>query len=253
MRKLALLVVVPVTGALLGVAPAAAQPAPNTTAFCDAALVTDKAANKVFSGGKPKAKDIEALDAALTATVNASPSDLTETLQAVIAGVRNAIQSGKDPSQDAEFQRTLNVVDEYRFNNCGYQTADVTTTEYAFNGMPTTFTPGPVAVKLTNTGTEIHEMDALRLKTKDSVKKVLGLSDKEQQKKTESVGSAVVRQGETDFFIVDFSKGGRYVVACFLPVGSTSPQEAQKKAHQHGGGTPHWKKGMFTTVTVKAA
>jgi hypothetical protein len=253
MRKLAVLVALPIAGALLGIGPAAAQPAPNTTAFCDAALTADKAANKVFGGGKPKQKDIQALDAALAQTVSASPSELTETLQAVIAGVQSAIQSGKDPTTDPEFQRTLNVIDEYRFNSCGYQTADVTTTEYDFVGLPKTFTPGPVAVKLTNTGAEIHEMAAIRLKTKDSVKKVLGLSAKDQQKRAENVGAAFVQQGETDFFILDFSKPGRYGVACFLPVGSTSQKEADKKSHEHGGGTPHWKKGMYASITVQAA
>jgi len=253
MRKLGFLVALPVVGALVGITPAMAQPAPNVTAFCDAALTADKAANKVFAGGKPKQKEVQALDAALAQTVSASPSELTETLQMVIAGVQSALQSGKDPSEDPAFQRNLNVVDEYRFNSCGYQTADVTTTEYAFEGLPKTFTPGPIAVKLTDSGAEIHEMAAFRLKTKDSVKKVLGLSEKEQQKKTENVGAAFVQQGESDFFILDFSKPGRYGVACFLPVGSTSQREIEKKSHEHGGGTPHWKKGMFASITVQAA
>jgi hypothetical protein len=252
MRKLALLVAVPIVGALLGIAPAAAQPTPDITAFCDAALTADKAANTVFAGGKPKQKDIQALDAALAQTVSASPSELTETLQAVIAGVQSAIQSGKDPTQNPDFQRNLNVIDEYRYNSCGYQTADVTTTEYEFVGLPKTFTPGPVAIKLTDTGAELHEMAAFRLKTKDSVKKVLGLSDKEQQKKTENVGSGFVQKGETDFIILDFSKPGRYGVACFLPVGSTSQQAAEQQGHKHGA-TPHWKKGMYASITVRAA
>jgi len=49
MRKLAVLVAVPIVGALLGIAPAAAQPTPDITAFCDAALTADKAANTVFA------------------------------------------------------------------------------------------------------------------------------------------------------------------------------------------------------------
>ena len=252
MRKFAFLVAVPVVGAVLGIAPAAAQPTPEITAFCDAALTADKAANKAFGGGKPKPKDVRALDAALAQTVSASPSELTETLQTIVRGVQSALQSGKDPSEDPAFQRNLNVVDEYRYNSCGYQTADVTTTEYKFAGLSKTFTPGPIAVKLIDTGAEIHEMAALRLKTKDSVKKVLGLSENEQQKKAENVGAAFVQKGETDFIIFDFSKPGRYAIACFLPVGSTSEKEAEEKSHEHGGGTPHWKKGMYAGVTVQA-
>lgn len=253
MRKLGFLVAIPIVGALLGVAPAMAQPAPNVTAFCDAALNADKASNKVFQSGKPKQKDVQALDAVLGQAQSAAPPELAAALQAVVDGVHSAEQAGKDPSQDATFQRNLNAIDEYRYNSCGYQTADVTATEYEFVGLPKTVKPGPIAVKLTDTGAELHELAAFRLKTKDSVKKVLGLSDKEQRKKIENAGGGFVLPGGTSYIIVDLSKPGRYGIACFLPVGSTSAREAEKKSHEHGGGTPHWKKGMYATITSQNA
>ena len=49
MRKLGFLVALAIVGALLGIAPAMAQPTPDVAAFCDAGLTTDKAANKVFT------------------------------------------------------------------------------------------------------------------------------------------------------------------------------------------------------------
>jgi hypothetical protein len=248
MRKLGFLVALPIIGGFLGISPAMAQPAPSVTAFCDAALNADKASDKVFGDGKPKQKDVQTLDAALAQAQSAVPPELAAAFQAVVDGVRSAVQSRKDPTTDPAFQRNLNVVDEYRYNSCGYQTAEVTTLEYEFQGLPKTVKPGPLAVKLTDTGAELHELAAFRLKTKDSVKKVLGLSNKEQGKKTEKAGGGFVVPGETDFVIVDLSKPGRYGIACFLPVGSTSAQEAEKKSHEHGG-TPHWKKGMFATIT----
>lgn len=252
MRKLAVLGAVPIIGALLGIAPAVAQPAPGATAFCDAALTTDKAADKALGGGKPKQKDVQALDTALAQVESTAPSELTATVQAVAAAVRTGIQSQKDPSQDPTFVQNLNAIDEYRYNSCGYQTADVTATEYEFAGLPKTLTPGPVAIKLADTGAELHEMQVFRLKTKDSVKKVLQ-EGKKGEKKMEVVGSGFVMQGKTDYIIADLTKPGRYGVACHLPVGSTDEKAAAKAAKEHGGGTPHWKKGMFATITVPAA
>ena len=249
MRKLGLLVALPIVGALVGMNPAMAQPAPSVTAFCDAELSVDKAARTVFTGGKPKQKDLQALDTAFAQAQSAAPPELAAALQAVVDGARSAAQTGKDPSQDPAFQRNLSTIDEYRYNSCGYQTAEVTTTEYEFMGLPKTVKPGPLAIKLTDTGTELHELAGFRIKTKDSVKKILGLPNKEQQKKIENAGGTIVVPGETTYIIADLSKSGRYGVACFLPVGSTSPQEAERKSHQHGGGTPHWKKGMFATIT----
>lgn len=275
MRKLGILLVLPIVGALLavsgavassgyaaadgkataaaGITPAIAQPAPSVTAFCDAELSVDKAASKVFGTGKPKQKDVQALDAALAQAQSAAPPELAAALQVIVEGARSAAQSGKDPTTDAAFQRNLNVIYEYRFNSCGYQTAEVTTIEYEFQGLPKTVKPGPLAIKLTDSGTELHELAGFRLKTKDSVKKVLGLPNKEQKKKVENAGGTIVLPGETTYVIADLSKPGRYGVACFLPVGSTSAQEAEKKSHEHGGGTPHWKKGMFATITSQNA
>lgn len=253
MRKLGLLVAIPVVGALIGATPAMAQPAPTVAAFCDAALTVDKAANKVFAGGKPKQKIVQALDAALAQAQSAVPPELASALQTLVDGIHGAAQAGKDPSEDAAFQRNRSAIDQYRYNSCGYQTADVTATEYEFVGLPKTVKPGPIAVKLADSGAELHELAAFRLKTKDSVKKVLGLSDKEQQKKVENAGGGFVVPGDTNYMIIDLSKPGRYGIACFLPVGSTSAEEAEAKSHQHGGGTPHWKKGMSATITSQNA
>jgi hypothetical protein len=252
MRKLGFLVALITVGALIGVTPAIAQPAPNVTAFCDAALATDKAANKVFAGGKPRQKDVQALEAALAQAQGSAPPELASSLQAVVDGIHSAEQAGKDPSQDATFQRSRSVIDQYRYTSCGYQTVDVTGTEYEFIGLPKTVKPGPIAVKFSDVGAELHELAAFRLKTKDSLKKVLGLSDKEQQKKVENVGGGFIVPGDTNYMVIDLRKPGRYGVACFLPVGSTSAQEAESKSHEHGG-TPHWKKGMYAAITSRNA
>src|SRR5215203_1998148 len=69
MRKLGILVALTTAAAVVGIAPAVAgaqtQPTPYVAAFCDAANRTDKAFAKLESGGKPKQKDIQALQKAL--------------------------------------------------------------------------------------------------------------------------------------------------------------------------------------------
>jgi len=243
MRKLGFLVALPMVGALSGVAPAAAQPTPEITAFCDAALTTDKAAGKALVE-KPKQKDIQALESALAQIESTAPAEIAANVQAAVAATRTAIQNRKDPFDDATFEQNLSAIDQYRFNSCGYTQLDVTGLEYEFEGLPKTLPAGKVAIRFTDTGAELHELAIARMKTKDSAKKLLGMSEKEINKKIEEIGGSFATQGQTTYTIADLSKPGRYLAACFLPVGSTDFANAEKK------GTPHWKRGMLQEIKV---
>lgn len=248
MRKLAVLVAVPVVGALLGIAPAAAQPTPEITAFCDAALATDKAAGKALVE-KPKQKDIQALENALNQIESTAPPEVAANVQAAVAATRTAIQSRKDPFDDPTFEQNLSAIDQYQYNSCGYTQLDVTGIEYEFQGLPKTLPTGKVAIRFTDTGAELHELAIARLKTKDSLRKILGMSEKEQRKKIEEVGGTFARQNETTYTVADLSKPGRYGVVCFLPVGSTSEEAAEEAGKKHA--KPHWKEGMLATIRVQ--
>jgi hypothetical protein len=249
MRKLGFLVALTTVGALLGIAPAAAQTTPEVTAFCNAANKADKAVSKLETGGKPKQKDVQAAEAALSQAESTAPAEVASTVQAIVAAVRSGIQSGEDPFEDPNLQQTFNTLQEYRYNSCGYQKIDVTGIEYEFQGLPKTLPAGNVAIKFTDTGAEWHELGIARIKSKDSVKKILGLSEKEQAKKIEEIGGTFAMQGQTTYTIADLSKPGRYGVVCFLPVGSTSEQAAEQAEKKHA--KAHWQEGMYATITVE--
>ena len=252
MRTLAFLVALGTAGALVGIAPAAAQTSPEVTAFCDAAIKADKAVNKIQSGGKPKQKDIQAAETALSAAESTAPPEIASQVQAVVAATRTAAQSGRDPNEvDPNFGQNFSTLQQYRFNSCGYQQLDVTGIEYEFQGLPRTLPAGNVAIRFTDNGAELHELDLVRVKSKDSAKKVAGMSEKDLAQKTETVANTFVTQGQTSYTIADLSKPGRYVAICHLPVGSTSEQAAEEAGHEHDAKT-HAQQGMYQGIRVTA-
>jgi hypothetical protein len=250
MRKIGVLVALPVIGALLAATPAAAQPTPEVTAFCDAALKADRAVAKLESGGRPKQKDVQAAETAFGQAETTAPPEIATQVQAVVAATRTAIQSGQDPREaDPNFDQNFGAMEAYRYNSCGYTQLEVTGVEYEFQGLPKTLPAGTVAIRFTDTGAEIHELAIYRMKTKDSVKKVIGLSEKEQSKKLELVSRTAALQNDTTFTFAELTKPGRYAVICHLPVGSTS-EEAAREAEESNAKS-HADEGMYATITVE--
>jgi hypothetical protein len=252
MRKLGVLVALTTAAAVVGIAPAVAQTTPEVTAFCDAGLKVDRALNKVFSARKPSSKVKQEADQALAQAESVAPPEIAATVQSVVATIRNGIQSGQSPDelfQDEALQQSTGAIDQYRYSSCGYTQVDVTGIEYEFQGVPKTLPAGNVAFKFTDNGAEIHELDVFRVKGKDSVKKIVGLSEKEQRKTVEEVGSTFATQGQTSYTIVDLSKPGRYGVVCHLPVGSTSEQAAEEAGKKHA--KSHAQEGMYGEITVE--
>jgi hypothetical protein len=249
MRKFGVLVALAIVGTLFGIAPAAAQPTPEITAFCDAALKTDKAADKVFASERPKQKDIQAFDSALSQIESTAPPEVAANVQAAAASTRTAIQSRQDPFDDPSFEQNITAIDEYRYNSCGYRQLDVTGVEYAFEGLPKTVQAGTAAIRFTDTGAEFHELAIYRIKSKDSLKKIVGQSEKEQRKKLEEVGGTFAMQGQTTYTVAELSKPGRYGVVCHLPVGATSIEAAEEAEKDHP--RSHAQEGMYATITVE--
>jgi hypothetical protein len=250
MRRTGLLVAFAMGGALVAVAPAAAQPTPQATAFCDANLAVDKAANKALGTERPKRKDVQALESAVTRVESTAPPEMTANVQAAASAVRTGLQNRQDPTDDPNFEPNLRAINEYRYNSCGYTQLDVTGIEYQFQGLPGSVPTGPVAIRFTDAGAEVHELVIGRLKSKDSLKKILGSPEKEQANKIEFLAGTNVAQGQTNYVIADLNKPGRYGVVCFLPVGSTS-LEAAEAAERERGATPHWREGMLATITAE--
>lgn len=251
MRKIAFLIAFATAGAIVGVAPAAAQTTPEVTAFCDAALKADKAIAKLESGGKPKQKDVQAAESALAQAESTAPPEIASQVQAVVAGTRAAVQSGGDV-EDPNFEQNFNALQQYRYNSCGYTQLDVTGVEYEFQGLPKTLPAGNVAIRFTDTGAEIHELDVLRVKSKDSAKKIAGMSEKDLAKKTASVGGTFATQGQTSYTVADLTKPGRYVAICHLPVGATSEQALEEAGEKHDAKS-HAQEGMVQEIKVESS
>jgi plastocyanin len=249
MRKLGFFVALATACALVGVAPAAAQPTPEVTAYCEAALTTDKAIEKLFASERPKQKDLQAFQTALTQQESSAPPEVAATVQAAATQVRTAIPNLQNLFEDPSFEQNVNAIDEHRYSSCGYTQIDVTGNEYAFEGLPKTVPAGTVAIRFTDTGAEWHELAIYRVKGKDSVKKIVGLSEKEQRKKLEEVGGTFAMQGQTTYTIAELTKPGRYALLCHLPVGSTSIEAAEEAEKDHP--KSHAEEGMYATITVE--
>lgn len=254
MRKLAFVVAFAMLGTLLGVAPAVAQtqPAPDVKTFCDTVLKVDQAFTKVTGKG-PTKKQQQQIDQALAQAESTAPPDIAPDVQSLVRIIQSATQSNQDPSQNPTFEQNLTAVNQYLYNSCGYPQVNVTALEYEFQGIPKTLKTGTVAIQLTDKGAEVHELSIARLKTSDSLKKILGLSGKEQAKRVDQHipgGQGVVEPGQTAYLIVQLTKSGRYGAACFIPVGTTSLAQLQS---QSAGTDPHWKHGMYQQFTVEKA
>ena len=252
MRKLGFLVAPVVIGALLGVVPAGAgaqsQPAPDVTAFCDAGLKVDQAFAAAGQSNKPPTKkQQQAIEQSLTRALNVAPPEVAADVQSIQGIIQSALQSKQDPSENPTFLQNLSSINGYRYGSCGYNQVQVTGIEYEFQGLPKTLPAGKTAIQFTDAGAELHMLDLFRIKTKDSLKKLLALPQKDVAKKVQDIGSAdVTTLGGTEYVFADL-KPGRYGAVCFFPVGATSLD-----ALQNSKGAPHWKQGMYQEVKVEA-
>jgi hypothetical protein len=251
-------ILIPVVGLALlgvfnGVAPAAAQ---TDTSFCTAALEVDHAL-AALEEGKLNQRELDRASAALTALEGTAPPEIEADVDSIVGIVRDALESDEDPTTNPTFQQDDQAIGAYRYSSCGYQTADVTLLEYEFTGLPKSFTTGTVAFKITNTGTEVHELAIARLKTSDRFKKTLALPEHDQEKKLSYIAQGLAPRGETSYLFVDFTKAGRYGAACHIPVGTTRLAQLDEPAghDEHGGGgeEPHWNEGMLATFRVTTA
>jgi uncharacterized cupredoxin-like copper-binding protein len=229
----------------MGVGTAAAQT--DNQEFCDAVLNVQAVVN---------AEDFDQLEPALAGLEAAPPPEVAASVTTVTGAYRTALQEQTDPSEDPAVAEALATIGQYVFDNCGWQTAEVSMAEYVFDGLPKSFTTGPAAIKITNDGAEIHELMTVRIKSKDKLKAIVKLSEKKANKKVQFVDHTVVQPGETGYTFIDFSTPGRYGAVCFVPVG-TLPSDAEGGGEdEHGGGgdgKPHALEGMYKEFKVTKA
>lgn len=194
------------------------------------------------------AEDLDAAQAALEQLEAEAPDSLTDDAATVSAAL------SEDPDaafEDPEFNAARGALDEAVIDGCGFQVVDVTASEYAFEGIPDSVDAGTTVFRLTNDGTEQHEvvivgipedLDEPIVDFIDRVDELFESGDEEAAMELINFTTAAfATPGGTDVGIGQLEPGP-YVALCFIPVGSVGEEE--------GDGPPHYHEGMYTEFTV---
>jgi hypothetical protein len=210
-------------------------------AFCDAAVDAESAviaAAEGFPGDDPA----PLLDAAEAE----APDDIAGDLDVIISAARAALET-QDTSgfESDEFTSSDIALDGYLGEKCESQKATVTAADYAFEA-PQTLTAGRVTFQFDNGGEELHEMLLMRIEEEGlTVDDLLKMPEKQAMKKVTFVRAMFAPPGDSDTETFDL-EAGEYAVVCFIPVGSTSMEEAESAK-----GPPHAMQGMRAQISVQ--
>jgi hypothetical protein len=218
---------------------AGAAPVADVDEFCQAELAAEAAAN---------GEDPSAAGPAFEALVAAAPADLKATVEDVIAHAQDGPGS---PDFDTPYAEMITFVKE----NCGFTDVSLTTSEYAFGGLPTELAAGPAVFTVQNIGEEFHEVLVMRKNdgVTETAEEILALPEEEAMTKATMVGAAFGAPGGTSFTTMDL-EAGDYIAVCFLPQGATPELMAQMTGPESslppGAGPPHAMAGMVQEFTV---
>ena len=250
MRRIKVLFAVGVAAGALAAIAAPAAAAPNPKAFCTLNLRISDAFNNVFGNtqGSPTPQDIQRADAKITPLAE----DALKVAPAAVAGdVKTAVDMFHSDFgaalQDPKLKESGDAIDNWAFTHCGYHTAKISAKEYAFVGLPSKVPTGTAAFKLTNNGSQVHEISVARIKTNDSIAALLKMPENEVNKKVEFIGgSGPIDPGTSTVTYFKFTKTGRYAALCFIPDGTTSQAT-------EGTGPPHALLGMAMPFRVTSS
>jgi hypothetical protein len=122
----------------------------------------------------------------------------------------------------------------------------LTAVEYAFEDAESSYPAGDYAFTLSNEGAELHEVVLVRILDEDAnLDDLMVMSDEEAEAAIEFAGGAVACPGDTAEPFGAALESGRYVMACFLPVGSTADADIEQL-----DGPEHAEQGMVVEITV---
>jgi hypothetical protein len=224
-----------VVGALVIVA--AAMPAgaggSNTKQFCKANLTLDAA----FEADQPNLRKVNRL---LDTLARTAPQEISDAVDVAVPAFKENPETAFDDPAVAE---AVGQIEEFEYENCGYEQVEVTLQDYAFVGIPDEIAKGTTAFRLTNEGAEAHELFVVKLKGDATLDDLIAADEAEFEKLAQSVGGGFALPGEEGIATVNFKKPGRYAAVCFIPVGTTS-------GTTEGTGPPHTTQGMAAAFAV---
>jgi len=144
------------------------------------------------------------------------------------------------------------------------ETVEVTAVDYGYEGLPESVKAGTKLSLSNSSEAELHELVAVRLPEGEtrSVEELLALPEEELMALFQGPPTAVIiaapGSSESIYAVGDgvLTEAGRYLVACFIPVGA-DPEAYMAAAATSGneppeveGGAPHFTEGMWAELTV---
>jgi hypothetical protein len=219
----------------------------DVAAFCDA--IDDMGLSVSIGEG------YEGIDDALVAAEELAPDEISAEVTTMADESRAQVAAGPPPSGQPpsiapnEFFAAATSVGDYMADHCGYPVLDVTATDHAFDGVPASTEADKTLVRITNEGTEYHEVVVERVQPGEtrSLEEIVALPQQEEGDLLDYVGSALAPPGLGSWTVVELS-AGRHAALCFIPVGATTPELAAATTDDT---TPrHTTQGMFAELEV---
>ena len=197
----------------------------------------------------------EGIDPSLAAAEDAAPDEISADVTTMAEENRAQVAAGPPPEGEPptipsdDFFAAANSVGDYMADNCGYQVIDVTATDHAFDGIPVDAEAGKTLIRVTNDGTEYHEVVLQRVQQGEtrSVEEILALPG-EGGDLLDFLGNAFAPPGVGNWAVVDLS-AGRHVAMCFIPTGATTP-EALQSGQADDTAELHVMRGMFAEMQI---
>jgi hypothetical protein len=226
----------------------------DTGEFCDAALALETAPSPPFSDEGPEAEAAaiagwagETIQPLAAEAVATAPAELEEALATMSGAVDAMAVDGDTAAFDSpEFAAADAEAHAWEMDNCGWASQEVTTVDYAFEGLPDEMPAGPTSFEMTNEGAELHEVIIVRRNegTTQPLEELLALPEEEVGSLiTEAGATGPVAAGESVYTVADLTPGD-YVVVCFVPTGMTAFDGPPPD------GMPHAMAGMTAEFTV---
>jgi hypothetical protein len=229
----------------------AADGAEAMQAFCDSVVAVDEASLELDDGAiRP-----EAFDAALQAAQDSAPAEIAGAVTTAVTETRalaeaSATQTDGPPAMPSDaFYPAAVEIGGYLAGNCDLETLDVTATEYAFEGFGGTIPAGTSVINFTNDGTEYHEIALMKISEGEtrSLDELLALPEDQLDMLLTDTAFVFAPPGAGNFVTAELDPG-RYVAACFVPVGATPEALASGAALDEADG--HLTHGMVTEFEV---
>jgi hypothetical protein len=220
--------------------------------FCDAAVAVDDA-NLGVANGEATEEDVEA---AFETAIDTAPDEIADAVQTMVTETREATAAaaeapegeGPPPIPGDEFFTSSVEVGGYLAENCGFETLDVTASEYAFEGIPESVPAGRTVLSFDNEGSEFHEVILMQVAEGEErpVEELLALPEEEAQALVTDKAFVFGPPAAGTYVTTDLEPG-RYVAICFVPVGAT-PEAMETGAGLDGD--PHFMHGMVAEFEV---